>query len=139
MNKHFHSAEITDEDGDNLAVTTHLSHAYLIEFGDSAEYEINSGCVLWGIVEHDSRGWLAKSDYVCTSRIIEHLSDTLYRTFNSVYAIKTPPETIVLSLASLPALRRGVHPLQLVLEGNARSILQCTHIEKSTPEALDAE
>ena len=135
----FHTAEVTDEEGNVLGVTTHLEYAYRVEFADTAEHAMKSGCVLWGIVGHDNRGWLATADYVCTSRIIEHLSDTLYRTLNSVYAIKTPPETIVLSLASLPALRQGVHPLQLVLESNASSNLQSTHVKKSTLEAPDAE
>lgn len=138
-NTRFPTAEVIDEEGLVLGVTTYLEYAYLIEFSDIGEHANNSGCVLWGIVEHDNRGWLSKSDYVCTSRIIAHLTVILYRTSNSIYAIKAPPETIVLPLASLPALRRGVHPLQLVLESNASSNLQCTHIEKSTPEAPDAE
>jgi hypothetical protein len=130
----FNTAEVTDEEGHVLGVTTHLEYAYLIEFSDIGEHAINSGCVLWGIVGHDNRGWLAKSDYVCTSRIVAHLTDTFYRTLNSVYVIKTPPEKITLPLASLPSLRKGIHPMQLVLEGSAPSEMQCTNIDKSKPD-----
>lgn len=105
-------------------ITTQLSRAYLVEIISQSLHINERDSILWGLVEFDNRGWLKRGDYVCTSRVVERINDTLFRTCNSLYELNAAPEKIRLPITSLLALRKGIDPAELQMLQEIQSLNQ---------------
>jgi hypothetical protein len=75
------------------------------------EYENNTVAkVLWGIVVKDNKGRWHPEDYVCTSKVIEHLADGVFLTQNSRYECSGKGREISLEAEAIFELRSGISP-----------------------------
>ena len=66
--------------------------------------------VLWGIVVDDQKRRWVPGDYVCTSKIIEHMNGGVCRTKNTTYLCEGEGQTVALDMEALPELRAGRSP-----------------------------
>ena len=85
--------------------------------------ETNEGVIaqiLWGIVVDDHKRRWAPGDYVCTSKIVEHMNYGIYRTKNTTYLCEGEGQTVALDIEALPELRAGNSPDEWLLRKRLR-------------------
>lgn len=76
--------------------------------------------VLWGLVVKDNKGRWQPEDYVCTSKVIEHLGDGVFLTENSRYECSGKGREVTLTAESIGELRSGVSPEEYLILKNLR-------------------
>lgn len=75
------------------------------------------GKILWGICVIDPTGRFDTGNYICTSRIKEHLQSESLITTNSgsVYQLHSDGSEVSMELKNLPLLRKGFSPDEIKL------------------------
>lgn len=69
--------------------------------------------ILWGIIAEDPSCRWYPGDYVCTSMVLEQVSEKAYVTKNTRYTVLGSGKHVKLPIRTLPHLRDGISPEQI--------------------------
>lgn len=86
---------------------TTIKNWFLVSFDNDGTI---AGHVLWGIVVEDRKLRWRENDFVCTSKIVEHVNEHSFKTRNSEYECVGAGKRVTLQLETLLELRRGFSP-----------------------------